>query len=236
MTVWYGVAWLLRTWAGVAGYPLGVLERLVRESTTSIDVVQSYCHYVLHNDALLSLLPMLQRRGIGLVNAAPMSMGLLTSGPHRAVPEWHPAPAHIKDACRAAADYAAREGVALERLAVYFSTSHAAVPVTLVSTASPDMMASNVAAATTPLTPQEQAVLAHVRRHILQPLANAGWGDAMVRQYWRDVASALQHVPGATGSKDGGTHRVSTPCDASVEAAKAWVVKSRSYGSCDSTL
>lgn len=200
----------------------------MRESTTPIDVVQSYCHYVLHNDALLSLVPLLERRGIGLVNAAPMSMGLLTSGPHRAVPAWHPAPADVREACETAAEYAFSHGVSLERLAVHFSTSHPAVPTTLVSTASAGMMAANVAAATTPLTAVEQRVLAHIRDTILKPLGNATWGDAMVRQHWCDVAAAIRQSGQGPG-RSGEYATSDAPDDAAVAAAKAWIVDARGY-------
>ena len=43
-----------------------------------MDVVLSYCHACLLDDALLTVLPYLQSKGVGVVNASPLSMGLLS--------------------------------------------------------------------------------------------------------------------------------------------------------------
>lgn len=42
----------------------------------------------------------LQERGIGIINASPIAMGLLSN---RGPPDWHPATKDIKDACAKAA-------------------------------------------------------------------------------------------------------------------------------------
>lgn len=83
---------------GVTGYPLRVLRRLLTESPVPVDTCLSYCHHTI-NDATLvpELLPLLEARGVGLINASPLSMGLLTP---RGPPAWHPAYAHQKEACR----------------------------------------------------------------------------------------------------------------------------------------
>lgn len=44
----------------------------------------------------------LQEKGIGIINASPIAMGLLSNqGP----PVWHPATKNIKDACAKAASF-----------------------------------------------------------------------------------------------------------------------------------
>lgn len=43
-----------------------------------MDVVLSYCHHTLFDHTLDSLLPYLQGKGVGIINASVLSMGLLT--------------------------------------------------------------------------------------------------------------------------------------------------------------
>lgn len=43
-----------------------------------IDVVLSYCHYCLSDTSLESILPYLESKGVGVINASILSMGLLT--------------------------------------------------------------------------------------------------------------------------------------------------------------
>ena len=72
---------------GVTGYQLAIFPRILRQ--TDVDTVLSYNHYTLNDATLLGLLPLLQPKDIGLINAAPLSQGLLTT---RGTPEWRPAP------------------------------------------------------------------------------------------------------------------------------------------------
>jgi len=68
-------------------------------------------------------------KGISLMAAAPLSMGLLTqAGP----PPWHPASDDLKEACRNAA-YVCREeyGVDLASLAILFALAQGEIPCTL---------------------------------------------------------------------------------------------------------
>jgi L-galactose dehydrogenase len=43
-----------------------------------VDVVLSYCHHTLFDRTLEGLLPYLQGKGVGVINASVLSMGLLT--------------------------------------------------------------------------------------------------------------------------------------------------------------
>ena len=49
-----------------------------RVSPGAVDVVLSYCHCCLLDRSLLQLLPYLHARGLGVINASILSMGLLT--------------------------------------------------------------------------------------------------------------------------------------------------------------
>jgi len=43
-----------------------------------VDSVLSYCHYSLSDSSLESLIPYLESKGVGIINASLLSMGLLT--------------------------------------------------------------------------------------------------------------------------------------------------------------
>ena len=59
----------------------------------TVDVILSYCHYGINDSALEDLLPYLKSKGVGVISASPLAMGLLTeNGP----PEWHPASNELK--------------------------------------------------------------------------------------------------------------------------------------------
>ena len=62
---------------GVSGYPMNVFRYIL--DRTELDVVLSYNHYTLQNTMLADLVPYLQGKGIGIMNAAPFSARLLTS-------------------------------------------------------------------------------------------------------------------------------------------------------------
>lgn len=60
-------------------------------------------------------MPYLTGKGVGVINASVLSMGLLTpQGP----PAWHPAPAALRAAAEKAAEGAQAAGVALPALAI----------------------------------------------------------------------------------------------------------------------
>lgn len=152
--------------SGICGLPLQLFEKLLPQA--KVDAIISYCHYSLNDQTLTRLLPLLHEEGIGLINASPLSMGLLS---HRGAPSWHPASAEIKEVCRQAAEYCAKEGIDIAKLAVQFSTSNDQIPTTLVSTANPDNIVRNAEWAQEPL---DQRMVAEVLR-ILEPIRGRTW-------------------------------------------------------------
>lgn len=125
---------------GICGLPMQLFETLLPQ--VEVDAIISYCHYSLNDTALLGLLPLLEQRGVGLVNASPLSMGLLST---RGTPEWHLASPELKAACKRAAELCASRGQDVAKLAVQYSTSNERIPTTLVSTANPDNIRNNAA-------------------------------------------------------------------------------------------
>ena len=100
----------------------------------TIESVLCFCHYSLNDEMILDYLDFFEANNIGVVNASPFSMGLLTK---RGAPAWHPAPDPLKEACRKATEHCAEKGYDIEKLAVQYSTSNPRIATTLFSSANP---------------------------------------------------------------------------------------------------
>lgn len=79
---------------GITGLPLGIFSYVLdRVPQGTVDVILSYCHYSINDSTLEDLLPYLNSKGVGIISASPLAMGLLTEG---GPPEWHPASPELK--------------------------------------------------------------------------------------------------------------------------------------------
>ncbi len=118
----------------------------------TVESILCFCHYSLNDDMLLDYLDFFESHGIGVVNASPLSMGLLSD---RGTPEWHPAPQPLKDACRRAAEYCCSKDYPIEKLAMQFSTSlNPRIATTLFSSANPKNVLKNINYVSEPMDEQ----------------------------------------------------------------------------------
>lgn len=106
-----------------------------------VECVLNFCHYSLNDDKLADFLDFFEERGLGVINASPLSMGLLTQ---RGIPAWHPAPKPLVEACRKAVRYCTEQGYPIEKLAIQFAVSNPRIPTTLFSSANPQSILKNV--------------------------------------------------------------------------------------------
>lgn len=127
---------------GITDLQLENLKWVVEHSPQPmVESILNFCHYTLNDDALADYLDFFEQRGIGVINASPLSMGLLSQ---RGVPSWHPAPQPLVDACRRAAEYCNGKGYPIEQLAVQYSVSNPCIASTLFSSANPDNVRRNI--------------------------------------------------------------------------------------------
>ena len=118
----------------------------------TVESILCFCHYSLNDDMLLDYLDFFESHGIGIINASPLSMGLLSD---RGTPEWHPAPQPLKDACRRAAEYCRSKDYPIEKLAMQFSTSlNPRIATTLFSSANPKNVLKNINYVSEPMDEQ----------------------------------------------------------------------------------
>ena len=176
---------------GVTGYPLAAQRYIIENTTVHIDTAMTYCHYTLNDSSLISsgFLDFCAERGIGVMNAAAVSMGLLTA---RGPPAWHPALAHHREACKAAAEWATENGFDISKLALHFTLhTQPAIATTLCSTSSVARALSNIAAATSAVTEEEAAATAHIIRTFFDPLkGRETWEGVEPAAYFAKLATA----------------------------------------------
>jgi aryl-alcohol dehydrogenase-like predicted oxidoreductase len=151
---------------GAGIYAMDLWKRVLVE--TSLDVILTHNHYTLSDIRLLELLPLAQRRGVGVINASPFASGLLTGRPP---PAWHPVSPEEFAFFQRAAAFCEEQGTSLPRLALQFASQHPEVPTTMFSSASPESVRRNVQWAQEPYDP---ALVAGVQR-VLEPIMNRQW-------------------------------------------------------------
>jgi L-galactose dehydrogenase len=127
---------------GITGLPLKVFTSILdRVGANVVETVLSFCRYELNDTALDTLIPYFKTKGVGIINASPTGMGLLTE---RGVPSWHPAPPAMVAGARRAVDYCKSVGADIVKLAVQFCVAHPGIATTLVGSANPDNIRKNI--------------------------------------------------------------------------------------------
>ncbi len=128
---------------GITDLQLANLKWVVEQSPKgTVESVLNFCHYCLNDDELVEYLDFFEENGIGVINASPLSMGLLSQ---RGVPAWHPAPKPLVEACAKAAQHCAAKDYPIEKLAIQYSVSNPRIAGTLFSSANPDNVKRNIA-------------------------------------------------------------------------------------------
>ena len=108
----------------------------------TVESILNFCHYCLNDTLLKEYFDFFEGRGIGVINASPFSMGLLSM---RGAPDWHPATPALREACARAARYCDEQGYPIDKLAIQYSTScNGHIATTLFSSANPKNVLKNV--------------------------------------------------------------------------------------------
>ena len=108
----------------------------------TVESILNFCHYSLNDTLLCDYLGFFEQHGVGVINASPFSMGLLSQ---RGAPDWHPASPDLKKACAKAAAYCQEQGYPIDKLAIQFSTSmNPRIATTLFSSANPKNVLKNI--------------------------------------------------------------------------------------------
>lgn len=148
---------------GVSGYPMNIFKYVL--DRTELDVILSYNHYTLQNTMLADLVPYLQQKDVGIINAAPFSARLLTDAP---LPPWHKATEDVRAVCRKASEHCRARGTELAKLALQYSIAHPQLTTCVTGSANPRRITQWVEWAEQPLDLE----LVKEIQAILQPIHN----------------------------------------------------------------
>ncbi|CAM6117508.1 unnamed protein product [Calypogeia fissa] len=162
---------------GITGLPLNTFHYVLdRVPPGTINVILSYCHYSLNDVLLANSLPYLKSKGVGVISASPLSMGLLTDqGP----PDWHPAPEKLKNACASASALCGSKGKSISKLALQFAVNNPEIATTVVGMCSVEQVHRNIQAVKEMLDNKgydglDKEMLEEVET-ILHPVKNITW-------------------------------------------------------------
>ena len=114
----------------------------------TVESVLNFCHYCLNDDKLVDFLDFFEKHDVGVINASPLSMGLLSE---RGIPEWHPALKALVEVCRKAVQHCKSRNYPIEKLAIQFSVSNPRIATTLFSSANPENVLKNIRFAEEPI-------------------------------------------------------------------------------------
>ncbi|MCH2101853.1 MAG: aldo/keto reductase [Planctomycetes bacterium] len=154
---------------GISGLPVRFLRKVAEQ--IEIDAILSYAHYTLLNNELdLVLGDFCKERGIGLINASPLSLGLLTEpGPQ----DWHRAPDEVKAVRPRLLDLCRARGKDIAQVALRFALDCPRVQSTLVGIKSVAELENNIKA----LFQESDADLLAEIRELVAPVRNLTWRE-----------------------------------------------------------
>jgi aryl-alcohol dehydrogenase-like predicted oxidoreductase len=157
---------------GITGLPLKKLKYVIENVPSgTVETILSFCHYCLNDDSLVDYISFFRKHKVGIINASPLSMGLLTN---RGTPDWHPASDALKKQCSLAADLCRSKNYSIEQLAIKYSVSNPEICTTLVSSASEANIIKNIGWTE---TPQNEALLTEVLE-ILKSVHRETWDNS----------------------------------------------------------
>jgi L-galactose dehydrogenase len=152
---------------GISGYSLKNLIEISRRA--KVDSVLTYCrHNLMISDIDEELIPFAQQHGIGVINASPLHMGILTKS---GAPNWHPAPQELHKAGRRVVEFCETHGVNASQLALKFSLDHPGVATTLVGMSTRKQVDDNMQSLQLQIDP---VLLAEIQK-MIEPVYNSVW-------------------------------------------------------------
>lgn len=167
---------------GMTGYPIETLARAVTE--TDLDVILSYAQHTLLNTRLASdLLPLCERRGVGVINAAAVALGLLTPGGSRI---QVPAGDRIVEAARRAVEVCAERGADIAFLANQFAIQRCGAATTVIGTTKARHLDAAITAESTPIDDELLAVVLDATADV----RNVSWSSGLPENNGGDTCSA----------------------------------------------
>ena len=156
---------------GITGLPVHLLREIAE--SFPVDTILSYCHYNLMVDDLVDVLvPLAKKQGLGLINASPLHMGILSAaGPQ----PWHPASREVKNIGQKVASLCQAHGFSIVEVALGFAFEQPDIATTLCGMKSPEEVVENVRITERVV---DQQLLAKIHT-LVAPVKNQTWHEGL---------------------------------------------------------
>jgi len=175
---------------GVTGYPIEPLDELIRRSNIPIDMVLCYTRGSMADQKLQQFVPSWREKGIFIVNASPLAMGLFRRGGPQ---PWHPANDDLKEEIKKCIDLCNEQNIDISRLALRYALDSIDADIVLCGTAKTVELAENIANTLTPLSDAER----QMQEQILARLAKlqGHWEGRELVAYRNRLADVDDDLP-----------------------------------------
>jgi L-galactose dehydrogenase len=133
---------------GMTGYPLATMRRVMND--VDLDVLLTYAHGTLLDNSIGELQPLAESRGVGLINAAALTLGLLSPRGSNVSFE-HPASTAVQQAAAKMVAFCKERGVDLAFIANQDAIQRSGCATTVVGVGKSKHLASAIEAVSTPI-------------------------------------------------------------------------------------
>jgi L-galactose dehydrogenase len=133
---------------GMTGYPLATMRRVMSE--VDLDVLLTYAHGTLLDNSIGTLQPLADARGVGLMNAAALTLGLLSPDGSNVTFE-HPASAAVRQAAARMVALCKERGVDAAFVANQYAIQKSGCATTVVGVGKSRHLRSAIDAVSTPI-------------------------------------------------------------------------------------
>jgi L-galactose dehydrogenase len=163
---------------GITGFSLrNLIEIASKAGPGGVDTILSYCRYnLLITDLDRELAPFAEKHGIGLINASPLHMGIITE---QGAPAWHPAPQAVKDAGRRVVELCKARGVDAAQVALKFCLQYGGAASTLVGLSNRQHVERSVGALDMPV---DSELMEEITR-LVAPVKDVTWPSGLPENY-----------------------------------------------------
>lgn len=132
------------------------------------------------DESLRDYIKFFKDQGLAVICASVHGLGLLSRG-MKGILSFHPAPQHIKDVAKRAADICEEADVEFGKLAMYYAAQYEEPSIFLVGMQKLPLLEMNLKAVTDGLTPKEEEVLETLKKNVFT--ANLNWENIEVAAY-----------------------------------------------------
>ncbi|KAI4480960.1 hypothetical protein M0802_014101 [Mischocyttarus mexicanus] len=159
---------------GITGYLISVLKECINHSNIDITCVLTYSRFTLIDNSLIQYIEFFKNHNIGVINAALLAMGLLTSsGP----PSWHPASKEIRSTCTNVVQYCKENNVEISKLAVWYAMQCKDISTNLIGIQNMQQLTTNLNVLRNGITDKEKEVLNLIKENYFNRIKLKHWED-----------------------------------------------------------